>query len=45
MTPPLSADRNAFLPLALLAVALPFLIAGSAPTTSTYFNQALAFGG
>ncbi|MFM2347836.1 MAG: hypothetical protein RL654_2589 [Pseudomonadota bacterium] len=45
MTPPLSADRNAFLPLALLAVALPFLIAGSAPPTSTYFNQALAFGG
>lgn len=34
-----------FLPLALLAVALPFLIAGSAPPTSTYFNQVVAFGG
>ncbi len=34
-----------FVPLALLAVALPFLIAGSAPPTSTYFNQAVAFGG
>lgn len=34
-----------FLPLALLAVALPFLIAGSVPPTSTYFNQAAAFGG
>jgi len=46
MTPSsFSSDRNAFLPLALLGVALPFLIAGSAPPTSTYFNQALAFGG
>ena len=34
-----------FLPLALLAVALPFLIAGSMPPTSTYFNQVVAFGG
>jgi O-antigen ligase len=34
-----------FLPLALLAVAFPFLIAGSAPPTSTYFNQVVAFGG
>lgn len=44
MTP---ADRPSasFLPLALLAVAFPFLIAGSAPPTSTYFNQAMAFGG
>lgn len=39
-------DRSpVFLPLALLAAAFPFLIAGSAPPTSTYFNQAVAFGG
>jgi O-antigen ligase len=40
-------DRSSvpFLPLALLAVAFPFLIAGSAPPTSTYFNQVVAFGG
>jgi O-antigen ligase len=42
-----TADRPSvsFLPLALLAVAFPFLIAGSAPPTSTYFNQVVAFGG
>lgn len=34
-----------FRSLAVLAVALPFLLAGSVPPTSTYFNQAIAFGG
>lgn len=40
-----SSDPSPFVPLAFLAVALPFLLAGSAPPTSTYFNQVVSFGG
>jgi O-antigen ligase len=32
-------------PMAWVAVALPFLVAGSVSPTSTYFNQVIAFGG